>query len=472
MSTSQSTLQLKVQRLGAFLSGMVMPNIGVFIAWGFITALFIPTGWYPNDSLAKLVGPIITYLLPVLIAYTGGFAVHGRRGGVIGSLATMGVVVGASVTMLIGGMIMGPLAAWVMKKVDGFFVGRVKPGLEMLVDNFSLGIVGGIIMILGYVAVEPIFSMILGILSAGVTWVVAHGLIPLASIFVAPAQVLFLNNAVNHGIMVPLGIQEVVEHGRSILFLVEANCGPLVGVMVAFSFFGKGVAKTTAPAAAFIVLIGGIAEVYIPYVLMKPKLVIATIFGSMTSLFIFQTFDSGAVAAPAPGSLLALLMMTPKGFFTINFIGYFAGLAVSAVIASIMLKLDRAPEEVTETVVEQQEPTENNVTAAKTTADASEVITDKAIKNVLVACDAGMGSSAMGASVLRAAAKKAMLNVVVENASVNNIPSHIDLVITHAGLLSRAKENCANPDTQFMAITNFIEAKQYARIVEHIKKNS
>lgn len=468
MSTSQSTVQLKVQRLGAFLSGMVMPNIGVFIAWGFITALFIPTGWYPNAYLAELVGPIITYLLPVLIAYTGGFAIHGRRGGVIGTLATMGVVVGASVTMLIGGMIMGPLAAWVMKKVDSFFSGRVKPGLEMLVDNFSLGIVGGIIMIIGYVAVEPIFSVILGVLAAGVKWVLAKGLIPLASIFVAPAQVLFLNNAVNHGIMVPLGIQEVVEHGRSILFLVEANCGPLVGVMVAFSLFGKGVAKTTAPAAAFIVLIGGIAEVYIPYVLMKPKLVIATIFGSMTSLFIFQYFDSGAVAAPAPGSLLALLMMTPKGFFTVNAIGYFAGLAVSAVIASIMLKLDRTPEEVVEVIAPKEESTADN----STTVDGTEVLTNRAIKSILVACDAGMGSSAMGASVLRAALKKAMLDVTVENASVTNIPTHVDLIITHANLLNRAKENCNNPDAQFMAIHNFIEAKQFARIVEHIKNNS
>ncbi|BBK10358.1 MULTISPECIES: PTS mannitol transporter subunit IICB [Enterobacteriaceae] len=478
MSSSPNTLQLKIQKLGAFLSGMVMPNIGVFIAWGIITALFIPTGWYPNEYLAKLVGPTITYLLPVLIGYTGGHAIHGRRGGVIGALATMGVVIGASVTMLIGGMVMGPLAAWIMKKFDGWLVGRVKPGFEMLVDNFSIGIIGGILMIIGYAAVEPIFSLILGFLSAGVNWALNHSLIPLASIFVAPAQVLFLNNAINHGIMAPLGIQQVVEHGRSILFLVEGNSGPLVGVMVAYCLFGKGLARKTAPAATIIVMFGGIAEVYFPYVLMKPKLVLAPILGSMVSLFIFQTFDGGTVAVPSPGSVIAFAMMTPKGYFTVNLAGYFAGLIVSAIVAGILLKLDKSPVEDGEEY--QEETTTSHISTApvvaatnseSTTFAGGEHLTDRKINKIIVACDAGMGSSAMGASVLRTRAKKAMLNVTVANASVSSIPEDTDLVVTHADLLNRARQNNKNPDTQFISIKNFIEAKQYDRVLEHVQKN-
>lgn len=478
MSSSPNTLQLKIQKLGAFLSGMVMPNIGVFIAWGIITALFIPTGWYPNEYLAKLVSPTITYLLPVLIGYTGGHAIHGRRGGVIGALATMGVVIGASVTMLIGGMVMGPLAAWIMKKFDSWLVGRVKPGFEMLVDNFSIGIIGGILMIIGYAAVEPIFSLILGFLSAGVNWALNHSLIPLASIFVAPAQVLFLNNAINHGIMAPLGIQQVVEHGRSILFLVEGNSGPLTGVMIAYCLFGKGLARKTAPAATIIVMFGGIAEVYFPYVLMKPKLVLAPILGSMTSLFILQTFDGGTVAVPSPGSIIAFVMMTPKGYFTVNLAGYFAGLLVSAIVAGILLKLDKSPVDDGE---EYQEDTDAPhispapVTVATDVENASivggEHLTDRKISKIVVACDAGMGSSAMGASVLRTRAKKAMLNVTVANASVSSIPEDTDLVVTHADLLNRARQNNKNPDTQFISIKNFIEAKQYDRVLEHVQKN-
>ncbi|MGK3486226.1 PTS mannitol transporter subunit IICB [Klebsiella michiganensis] len=478
MSSSPNTLQLKIQKLGAFLSGMVMPNIGVFIAWGIITALFIPTGWYPNEYLAKLVGPTITYLLPVLIGYTGGHAIHGRRGGVIGALATMGVVIGASVTMLIGGMVMGPLAAWIMKKFDGWLVGRVKPGFEMLVDNFSIGIIGGILMVIGYAAVEPIFSLILGFLSAGVNWALNHSLIPLASIFVAPAQVLFLNNAINHGIMAPLGIQQVVEHGRSILFLVEGNSGPLVGVMVAYCLFGKGLARKTAPAATIIVMFGGIAEVYFPYVLMKPKLVLAPILGSMTSLFIFQTFDGGTVAVPSPGSVIAFVMMTPKGYFTVNLAGYFAGLIVSAVVAGILLKLDKSPvddgeeyQEVTAAPHISPEPVAVTTGVESIANSGGEHLTDRKINKIIVACDAGMGSSAMGASVLRTRAKKAMLNVTVANASVSSIPEDTDLVVTHADLLNRARQNSKNPNTQFISIRNFIEAKQYDRVLEHVQKN-
>ncbi|WP_262021748.1 PTS mannitol transporter subunit IICB [Vibrio quintilis] len=473
MSSSPSTLQVKIQKLGGFLSGMVMPNIGVFIAWGFITALFIPTGWLPNEYFAKLVGPTITYLLPILIGYTGGHAVHGSRGGVIGALATTGVVIGASVTMLIGGMVMGPLAALIMKKVDNWLVGRVKPGLEMLIDNFSIGIIGGILMLAGYAIVEPLFSVILGFLSAGVNWAIAHSVIPLASIFVAPAQVLFLNNAINHGIMAPLGIEQVVEHGRSILFLVEGNSGPLVGVMLAYCLFGKGLAKKTAPAATFIVMIGGIAEVYFPYVLMKPKLVIAPIFGSMTSLFIFQAFDGGTVAVPSPGSIIAFTMMTPKGYFGVNLLGYFAGLLVSFIIAGALLKLDKSEVndgEELEREIELEHA--EQVAISSNVAGASEYLTNRKISKVIVACDAGMGSSAMGASVLRTRAKKAMLDVTVANASVSKLPDDADLVVTHADLLDRARQNAKNPQTQFISIKNFVEAKQYDRVLEHIQSNA
>lgn len=478
MSKEQSSLQVKIQKMGNFLSGMVMPNIGVFIAWGLITSLFIPTGWFPNEYLAKLVGPTITYLLPVLIGYTGGYNIYGLRGGVIGAAATMGLVIGSNITMLVGGMIMGPLAAWIMKKIDKLFIGRVKPGFEMLIDNFSIGIIGAILMIAGYALVEPIFSVILAALSSGVNWAVDNGYIPLASIFVQPACVLFLNNAINHGIMAPLGIQQVLEHGKSILFLVEGNCGPLMGVLIAYCLFGRGLAKKSAPAASLILFIGGIGEIYFPYVLMKPKLIIAPIMGSMVSLFLFQTLGGGLVGIPSPGSFVTFILMTPKGAFTANLIAFVTGFAVSLTIASIILKLDSAKEAQLEAQVlrdnDKNTSTQSQQSDNQKSIDSLNVIVKhKKIEKIIVACDAGMGSSTMGASVLRHLLKKAQVeDVVVKNTSISNLPNDADLIVTHVDLMQRAKSSINNNNIIFMGIRNFVEGKQYDEIINLVKENN
>lgn len=479
MSKEKVSLQVKIQRMGNFLSGMVMPNIGVFIAWGLITALFIPTGWFPNEYLARLVGPTITYLLPALIGYTGGYNVYGKRGGVIGAAATMGVVIGSDITMLVGGMVMGPLAAWIIKKVDKLFEGKVKPGFEMLIDNFSIGIVAALLMVAGYAVVEPIFSVILSTLAQGVYWALNKGLIPFTAIFVQPACILFLNNAINHGIMAPLGIQQVVEHGKSILFLVEANGGPQLGVLLAYMFFGRGMAKKSAAPAALIHFIGGIGEIYFPFVLMKPKLIIAPIVGSMVSLFIFQTMDGGVVGIPSPGSIIAFLMMTPKGSFIANILGYGIGCLVSMAIAGALLRMDARRDAELEAqevaaAADVAEVTEIAPVAATATADAQNtVVPGVKIKKIIVACDAGMGSSAMGASVLRNRLKKAQIEgVEVKNASISNLPDDVDLIVTHFDLMKRAKANVNRPNVSFMGIRNFVEATQYDGIIHQVKQNN
>lgn len=464
-SGGNKTALVKIQRFGNFLSGMVMPNLGVFVAWGILTALFIPTGWIPNDYLGELVGPILTYAMPMLIGYTGGKMVHGNRGGAIGVLATMGVIVGADVTMLSGAMLMGPLAAWLMKKVDGVLDGKFKPGFEMLVSNFSMGILGLIIVIAGYVAIGPVMQGILNVLSGGVNWVLEHKLLPLLSIFVAPAQVLFLNNAINHGIMAPLGLEQVAAAGKSILFLVDPNCGPSVGTLLAVSIFGRGMAKRTAPMAAIIAGIGGIGEVYFPFVLMKPKLVFATMGGMATSLGLFQLLGGGTVATPSPGSFFAMLMLTPKGAMFGNLVGFFAGMAVSFTIGMLLLKTERGGEEeekLADGSLEERAKYNNAVLSQGTQG----VIINK----IVVACDAGMGSSAMGASILKTQAKKAMLDVDISNTKIEEIPSDVDLIITHTQLVERAKKLHADGRKKFMTITNFMEGDQYKEIVEYLKQ--
>lgn len=305
---------------------MIMPNIGAFIAWGLITALFIPSGYLPNEQLATLVGPMINYLLPLLIGYTGGKLVYDHRGGVLGATATIGVIVGSDIPMFLGAMIMGPLGGYLIKKIDQLFKDRIKSGFEMLVNNFTAGILGAILVAIAFYAIGPVVLGLNKALAAGVDIIVNAHLLPLASIFIEPAKVLFLNNAINQGILGPLGVEQAAKTGQSVLFLLETNPGPGLGVLLAYMFFGKGNAKQSAPGAIVIQFLGGIHEIYFPYILMKPKLILAVIAGGASGVLTFTLLNAGLKAVPSPGSIIALMLMSPKG----GHLAVLAGVVVAA----------------------------------------------------------------------------------------------------------------------------------------------
>ncbi|WP_395109568.1 mannitol-specific PTS transporter subunit IIC [Actinomadura sp. SCN-SB] len=320
----------RVQRLGGHLAGMVMPNIGAFIAWGLITALFIPTGWLPNKELGALVDPMIKILLPLLIGYTGGRMVHGQRGAVVGAVATMGLVVGADVPMFLGAMIIGPLAAYLMKLFDKLIEDRVRTGFEMLVDNFSAGILAAAMAIAGNRAIGPVVSTFSDLAEDAVGWLVDNNVLPLTSVLIEPAKVLFLNNAVNHGVLGPLGVQQAAESGKSVLFMLESNPGPGLGLLLAYMFFGPRRLRPSTPAAAIIHFFGGIHEIYFPYVLMKPRMILAVMAGAATGIAIFVATGTGLVATPSPGSIFAYLAQTPRGAG--NWIGVYGGMLASVAV--------------------------------------------------------------------------------------------------------------------------------------------
>jgi PTS system mannitol-specific IIC component len=338
-------LRARLQRGGGFLASMVMPNIGAFIAWGLITALFIPDGWIPSEKLAELVSPMITYLLPLLIGYTGGRLVHGQRGAVIGAVATMGVIVGADVPMFLGALIVGPLSALVLREVDKRIEHRIPTGFEMLVNNFSLGIIGGALAVLGVVSVGPIIEEVTTTLGDGVQELVDANLLPLTSIIVEPAKVLFLNNAINHGVFGPLGVAEAAEEGKSILFMIETNPGPGLGVLLAFWFVGPRALRPTVPGAVIIQFLGGIHEIYFPYILMKPKLILAAIAGGAAGVATFDVMGVGLTATPSPGSIFAYLAQTPRGDHFGVLLGVAIAAAVSFMVASLLLKVSKEAEE-------------------------------------------------------------------------------------------------------------------------------
>lgn len=465
-----SDFKIKVQSFGRFLSNMVMPNIGAFIAWGIITALFIPTGWLPNETLAKLVGPMITYLLPLLIGYTGGRLVGGDRGGVVGAITTMGVIVGADMPMFLGAMIAGPLGGWAIKKFDVWVDGKIKSGFEMLVNNFSAGIIGMILAILAFLGIGPAVEVLSKLLAAGVNFMVAHDMLPLASIFVEPAKILFLNNAINHGIFSPLGIQQSHDLGKSIFFLIEANPGPGMGVLLAYMFFGRGSAKQSAGGAAIIHFLGGIHEIYFPYVLMNPRLILAVILGGMTGVFTLSVLGGGLVSPASPGSILAVLAMTPKGAYFANIAAICAAMAVSFVVSAILLKTSKVKEEddIEAATRRMQDMKSQSKGVAATPLTAGDVSNDLShVRKIIVACDAGMGSSAMGAGVLRKKVADAGLSQIsVTNSAINSLPSDVDLVITHRDLTERAMRQV--PQAQHISLTNFLDSGLYTSLTERL----
>ena len=482
-------VRVYVQKLGTSLSNMVMPNIGAFIAWGLITALFIEQGWLqaifsglrnPDGWVAEIggwgsydgagiVGPMITYLLPVLIGYTGGRMIHGNRGAVVGAIATMGVVAGADVPMFMGAMIMGPLGGWAMKKADALWEGKIRPGFEMLVDNFSAGILGMLLAIFGFFGIGPIVSSFTRAAGNAVDFLVNNDLLPLTSILIEPAKVLFLNNAINHGVLTPLGTTQALETGKSILFLLETNPGPGLGVLLAFMVFGRGAARASAPGAAIIQFFGGIHEIYFPYVLMKPKLIAATILGGMTGVFINVLFGSGLRAPAAPGSIIAIYAQTAGGSFLGVTLSVLGATAVSFAVASLLLKTDRADAEpdlaAATAEMEALKGKKSSVASALVGAPKGPV------SSIVFACDAGMGSSAMGASVLRKKIRSAGFgDITVTNQSIANLTDTYDLVVTHRDLTDRARLKTAS--AVHVSVEDFMSSPRYDEIVEMLRNTN
>ena len=465
-----SKTQERVQGFGRFLSGMVLPNIGAFIAWGLITALFIPTGWVPNAHFAKLVDPMITYLLPLLIGYTGGKMVGGARGGVIGAIATMGVIVGAGIPMFMGAMIMGPLGGYVIKKFDQSIEGKIPAGFEMLVNNFSAGILGAMLAMLAFSGIGPVVQGLNAVLKTGVEAIVNAGLLPLASVFIEPGKILFLNNAINHGVLGPIGIQEAKTVGKSIFFLLEANPGPGLGVLIAYWMFSKGAIKESAPGAIIIHFIGGIHEIYFPYVLMNPLLIIAVICGGASGVLTFQIFGAGLIAAASPGSILAVLAMTPKGGYLGVLAGVLVATVVSFLVASVIIK--RSNSKTTGNELEEAKVKSSGLKLAKKADDITETNEVKAetFNKIIFACDAGMGSSAMGATTLKTKFKKAGYKIDVVNCAIEDIPMDAQIVITHESLTARAKR--VAPKAEHISVKDFLNNSAFEILSSRLKSSS
>ncbi|CAL4325942.1 PTS mannitol transporter subunit IICBA [Buchnera aphidicola] len=466
-------IKLKIQNFGQFLSNMIMPNISIFITWGIMNALFIPLGWQPNKILAQLIPPMIFYLLPILIGYTGGRLISGERGGLVGSIATIGMIMSADIPMLLGGMVAGPLSAWIIKIFDEIIKNKIKSGFEMLVNNFSLAIIGTFLTIISFFFIGPFIQWMSHSLGELIKIAINYNLLPLISFITEPAKVLFLNNAINHGIFTPLGIQEISQSKSSLFFLIESNPGPGLGVLIACFFFGDRELYKSSGGAAVIEFIGGVHEIYFPYILMKPILIISLILGSMTGIFMLVFFKGGLISAVSPGSILSILAMTKKDLYLINIFSIFSSFLVSFISSFFFFKF-HCIENLGKNKNFGKVFNKKSINLSKKNKRKyiffNNIKNIENIKKIIIACDAGMGSSAIGASILRKKiVSKNLVHISVSNIAIHLLPKNVDLVITHKNLTNRAKKYA--PDAQHISLINFLDNDFYDNLVKKLSTN-
>ncbi|AEB06679.1 PTS system D-mannitol-specific IIBC component, Fru family [Coriobacterium glomerans PW2] len=469
-SAKHVSKRARVQAFGGYLTNMVIPNIGAFIAWGIATALFIPTGWLPNQALNELINPTIKYLLPLLLAYTGGRMIGGHRGGVLATIGTIGLIIGSDVTMFLGAMIVGPLSGWIMKKMDAYLEKRIPAGFEMIVNNFSIGIAGFVLMVLSYLIVGPTIQAANNFVKDSIEALVKTGFLPILSLINEPAKVLFLNNVIDQGVYYPLGMEQTLEAGKSIYFMLASNPGPGLGLLLAYSVFGKSAARRTAPGAIIIHFLGGIHEMYFPYVLMKPLTIISMILGAMSGIMTFQLFGAGLVAGPSPGSIFAYMALTPRG----NFVGVFAGVIVATIVSflttSVILKADSSPNDdaqfegsVTRSKDMKLEGINSNEAARSELSSAAATV----LRKISFACDAGMGSSAMGATIFRKRLKRAGIScVTVKHYRIEDIPEDSDVVVVHKDLEERTV--ATRPSANIVALDSYLEDPKIDELLREV----
>lgn len=480
---SKTSVRARMQSFGGFLTAMVIPNIGAFMAWGFITALFIPAGWFPNKEFGSLVEPMIRYMLPMLVGYTGGNMVGGKRGAVIGTVGTMGVIVGTNVPMLLGAMAMGPLGGLVSKYIDRLLENRIPAGLENVVQNFAMGLAGMALALLGYEFIGPFMLSITNIIAYAIDGLLKTGYLPTLALLIEPTRVLFLNNAIDQAIFYQLGMKDAAVNGSSIFFMVFASPGPGLGLLLAFCVFGKGMAKKSAPAATIIHIFGGIHEMYFPYVYMKPLMILPLMIGSAVGIEVFSLMHAGLVAGATPGSIFAFMALTPPGKFLATLSGIGSAAVVTFIGASIVLKFDRATEEsdsfstsqvmvkstkdagMSEAYASAKRESQGFSPAAMTTEN--DIVANR-LRFIAFACDAGAGSSAMGATTFRKKLQKLALpyDITVKHFAIESIPEEADLVVVHKNLAERVR---MTKNVPIIEIKNYLGDPSLDALLEELK---
>lgn len=478
-----------IRRIGKYYTGIIMKNIGIFLCVGLLLVLFGEQGWMPDAHISEVTMLLYHVILPTMVAYEGGARFGGTSGGILAVLALAGVLSADSGTGLFGAMVIGPLAGGLWRQI-GKVSEKTDFRMKMLVKNLSLAVFGSVLLVLTKTLFVPVLEGALGIVYQGVHFLVAHHMTFAASVLLEPAKVFFLNNLMNHGILVPLGMSQVQETGSSILYLMETNPGPGLGVLLAMYFRNKEY-KSEYVSAMLAESVGGIHEVYFPFVLSDLRLLLPLILGGMAGNICFEFLDAGLKGAVSPGSFLVIFLMAGKeGFFPVM-----AGMAASAAVsfAGCFFLLGygggKEPErkqrgeemqrETTGRLADEMQADErladevqaDGMQKEQMLRDEKKMQEKKRIEQIAFVCDGGVGSSVMGSALLRRLlAQRGITGVKVQAFAADLVPQEAEVLVCQKDFYRMLPEDLLA--REIFTVDSLVQPEGFAQILEQIEQRN
>lgn len=446
-----------------FYSSIIAANLPLFIMLGFISLMFSNSGLFPNEKMALVSQSCYKYLLPTILAYYAGKKIGGESGAFTGAVCGLAISIFSAYTSFIASIFMGTLCGILCR----FLKEKIKfdkfTGFEMISKNIFFGAVGVITVSLTYFIFAPIFSYIDLFFSNLIEYLSDVKTLPITTSVIETLKVFSLNNSINHGFLIPAGVENAANFGKSVFFLLETNPGPGLGILLAFYILNKDRRKYFASCMT-VQAIGGIHEIYFPIVLSNLKLLIALILGAMSGNLVFYLLHAGARGAISPGSIITIfLMCTPSDWFAIM-LGIATSAVVSCLSACLILEFDAHKSK-------EVESDDNTSESIETTSEPVFSLPDFGyVEDIVFVCDAGIGSSVMAASMFKKMLiENGLGGISVSSSPVDEIPEDADLLICQKIISTKARNY--NEYATIIEVENFMDSNMYKAIIEKIKNN-
>lgn len=466
-----------LHRFGKFYTKVIINFIGIFIFVGILSVVFGDYGWLPNEDIYAISQFVYKVVIPIMIAYAAGNQAghlgecagskHLQIGGAIAVMATSGMILADDEIGILGAMILGPLSGMLWKYMLEPKVEKVKTGMEMLVRNVTAAFAGSIMTLIAFYLIAPVISAGENILLSGIDYLIEHKLIWLVSFVIEPAKVFFLNNSINHGILIPIGMQQAEQMGESILFLLETNPGPGLGILAALYLEKKEKRKQYA-ASMFVEFVGGIHEIYFPEVIANMWLLLALICGGAAGNLCFLILHGATTGVVSPGSIFSVLLVCTQNRILGVLVGIIVSAAVSAAVAILILKWQKKRFKISEkNTMEEIGSVEKTAPVVQSVLEGK--VEKKMIQKIGFICNAGVGSSAMGAALFRKKLREMNLTEIeVEAYAADQIPEDLDAVVCQKDLMEMLLPELRA--VKVYIVESLLNQSEYMAIIEEIQK--